>query len=1365
MPPKKKPSKAKAPRIPPPLQPTKTESHDPPSTCPVVAFGASAGGLEAFQELLENLPDDTGLAFVFIQHLDPKHTSVLGELLARSTRMPVVPVTDQIRVQANHLYVIPPNVGMRLENGRLLLTQRAGIGQHMPIDEFFRSLAEDQGSRSIAVVLSGTASDGTLGLKAVKAVGGITFAQDETARFDAMPRNAIAAGWVDLVLPPAMIAHEIQRLCQHPYVIAEPAVAEPAPPARLLAEPDRFHEIFQTLRAATGVDFMLYKQGTLHRRILRRMALNKVETVEQYARVLLENRPELQSLFHDILINVTGFFREAATFESLKRDVFPVLLRERSPDNPIRVWVPGCSTGEETYSVAICLMESLHDAGLAIPIQIFGTDLSEPALARARAGLYPESVAADVSPERLRRFFVKVDGQYQISRQVRDKCIFAQQNLTKDPPFSKLDLITCRNVLIYLGPALQAKAMRFFRYALKPTGFLVLGLSESVGSSNQLFTPIDNRLKIYTRSAWAPTASQPEDFKAREAVLPDDPSKRTSAATAPPESQRHVDSYILSHYSPAGVLIDEEMNILQFHGRTTPYLEHGAGEPTLKVNRMLRHELTLEFRRLFALARKNRTTVRSEPIRVAHLNQIRSVKICIAPMVLPGGAEGQYLVLFEEQPPALSAGRGPTAKREEKSAGSARRARELEEELNSTKIYLESVIEEQQAATEELKSANEEVQSSNEELQSTNEELLTAKEELQSTNEELITVNEEMHGRNAELIVINNDLNNLLSNVNIPIVMLGNDLRIRRFTPQAEKVLNLLPTDVGRPLGDFRSKLDIPDLEPLFLDAIENLHVKERQVQDRDGRWFSMWIRPYRTMENRIDGAVLVLFDITDRKQASEARYRRLFEASQEGIILAEAETGEILDLNPYLAKTFGISRPGSVGMKYWDLEVFRGSEVDSSTLRELQESETLHKNLVMAAKGGEWLDAEVIGNVYWEGEKRVIQINIWDLSRRRRREASEPTQDEVQTLEIDVIGRLGLAISHDFSNLLTTVGGYSRLLKRDLAAGSPVAEDVEQISRALDRATLLARQVLAFGRRNQPQAEVLDLNELLLEMELILLATLPPRMELRIERGDGLRPVKVERGRMEQTVLNLVRHARPVRGGGTLIVTTRNTTIDEAYAREHPAVSPGEYVMLEVSSSGPPTDEAPLPELEPLLSAGDRRYTALRAAGIYDAVRRSGGHLWAASELGRGNTFRIFLPPAAPPPSESVEAAHNGTLEKGTETILVVEPEEMVRSLTARVLVECGYKVWESARGSEALKLVRDRKEPVHLLLTAAATPEMSGRELAGQMATLRPEMRVLLTSSYADDGVESANGRMVLRKPFTPEVLSERVREVLDA
>ncbi len=940
------------------------------SRCPVVGFGASAGGLEAFSEVLAHLPADTGMAFVLVQHLDPKHASVLAELLSRSSSMPVKEIRDGMPVEPNHVYVISPNANLTVSSGVLRLSPRSSPGAQMSVDLFFESLAAEEGNKAIGVVLSGSATDGTLGLKAIKAGGGITFCQDErSAKYDGMPRSAIAAECVDFVLSPEKIAHELVRIARHPYVsrVKSDAGADPAE-----AE---FGEVFLMLRNATGVDFTHYKRATIQRRIHRRMALNHVDEPRDYIKFVRQNRGEIQALFQDILIHVTCFFRESGMFDFLKNRIFPSLLRDRPSGDPIRIWVPGCSTGEETYSVAICLLEYLHDNRLEAGIQIFGTDLSEAALEKARAGIYPDSIANDVSTERLRSFFIKVDGSYQITRSVRDLCIFARQNLTKDPPFSKLDLITCRNVLIYLGPVLQQKLMRTFHYALKPKGFLVLGISETVGTATDLFQFIDVRQKAYARRSASPSTSldivPPVE---RDEIRVEPAHDKQSERFIHVEAHRKIDEVLLSRYCPPAVVVDANLQILQFRGRTTPYLEHASGDANLSLLKMSRGGLGMEVRKLVQRSRLKDALVRSQTFQIGQSETLRQVRLSVTPVKVTGMAEPQFLVVFEE-PPAPSGAKGTKAGAG-LSAASARRLKELEQELGSAKLYLQSVIQEQEATTEELKSANEEIQSSNEELQSTNEELLTAKEELQSINEELTTVNEEMHGRNAELVRINNDISNLLNSVNIPIVMLGNDLRIRRFTPQAEKVLNLRPNDLGRPIGDFKSKINVPDLELLFLDAIDNLTIKEREVQDKAGRSYSMSIRPYRTLDNKIDGAVMALFDVTDRKATTDARYRRLFETARDGILMLEGETGEIVDANPFATSLTGYSRTELVGRRLWDTGIFSPADLQDMATG-LAAHDGWQRSLTIASRTRERQGVELVATAYQEEGKRVFHISL----------------------------------------------------------------------------------------------------------------------------------------------------------------------------------------------------------------------------------------------------------------------------------------------------------------------------------------------------------------------------------------------------
>ncbi len=824
---------------------------------PIVGIGASAGGLEAFTEMLQGLPSNTGMAFVFIQHLDPKHVSLLTELLQRQTSMGVREATNGQKVEPDHVYVIPRNTHMGLVGGVLTLTPRNSAPfPHMPIDPFLRSLAGDQRGKGIGVILSGNASDGALGMMAIKAAGGITFAQSpESSKHDGMPRSAIAGGCVDFVLTPAEIGKELGRLGQHPYITrSESQEGEPA------ATPEALNRILGLLWKATGVDFAHYKPNTIQRRIRRRMALRRLDNLDRYVEKLRSDPAELLALYEDILINVTEFFRDPETFDVLKKTVFPAIVSNRENAGPIRIWVPGCSSGEEVYSIAIVLLEFLEEKHDDTGIQIFGTDISEIALEKARSGIYSASIVQDVPAERLRRFFTKVDSNYQISKRVREMCVFAKQNMIKDAPFSKLDLISCRNVLIYLGPVLQKRLIPVFHYGLKPGGFLMLGSSETVGGFSDLFVTADNKSKIYTKLEIAGRKALQFPVHDREPERPE--ARRSGGEWSEAEVLREADRIVLGKYAPAGVVVDDELNILQFRGRVSAYLQPFPGIASLNLLKMTGEGLSAELRNAVQKARAEDTTVRSEGLRVRGDSGLIALNFEVIPFKATSGRARRYLILFEEARPERSVTAARKSKKRPSLSTLERENAQLREELTGTKRYLQSLMEQHESANEELRSANEEIQSSNEELQSTNEELETAKEELQSTNEELNTVNDELQTRNLQLGQAGNDLLNLLSSVNIPIVMLGNDLRIRRFTPVSQRALNLIPSDVGRPISDINLNLEIPRLDRLLAEVIETLAPKVLEVKDLSGRSHSLRLRPYRTEDNKIDGVVMVLVDL-----------------------------------------------------------------------------------------------------------------------------------------------------------------------------------------------------------------------------------------------------------------------------------------------------------------------------------------------------------------------------------------------------------------------------------------------------------------------------------------------------------------------
>jgi two-component system, chemotaxis family, CheB/CheR fusion protein len=846
------------------------EAGSPSGGFPIVGIGASAGGLEAFTSLLKALSPELGMAYVFVPHLDPTRESAFTQILPRATSMPVVQITDGLEVERNHIYVIPPNRGLTIANSRLHIANREEPRSvNTTIDNFFRSLAADQGRNAIGIILSGTASDGTLGLTAIKGEGGITFSQDtQSAKYDGMPASAIAAECVDFVLTPDGIAAELARIRQHSYVVGpyiEPTEIDGKGIDTYMSQ------VFRLLRRTMKVDFSEYKPPTIGRRIQRRMALHKIENLSEYVALLQRDRMEVNALYQDLLINVTSFFRNPEAFDTLKHIVYPAILQARnSSSSPIRIWVPGCSTGEETYSHAISIVEFLGDERTEVPIQIFGTDLSDTAIQRARAGVYKESIEADVSPLRLRRFFHKSDGGYQISKTIRDLCIFSTQNVFSDPPFSRMDLVSCRNVMIYLSQVLQKRVIPIFHYSLNPTGFLMIGSTEGLlGAGSELFEMADKKQKIYRKKlvstpvTFGFSVGHPEqETEGTEVTTP--PDKQMDATKAPVELQREADRLLLARYTPPAVVINDQLEILQTRGRTGAFLELPTGKASLNLLKMARAGLLFELQSAIDEVRRNGVESKRVNVHVDGNGHTKQVTVRVIPFKTPVQDQHSFLIIFEAQPSdsqpdgALAP---PKPLTETEISEKDKQIGQLKQELAATKEYLQSIIETQEATNEELQSANEEIQSGNEELQSTNEELQTSKEELESANEELHTVNEEMQHRNELLTQLNNDLTNLLNSVNLPMVMVGADLSVRRFTPQATAMLGLMASDVGRPIPRLKLKIDVANLEQLMQDVIQEVQPKQYQVQDHEGNWCRLRITPYRTLDNRIDGVVLSVVD------------------------------------------------------------------------------------------------------------------------------------------------------------------------------------------------------------------------------------------------------------------------------------------------------------------------------------------------------------------------------------------------------------------------------------------------------------------------------------------------------------------------
>ena len=839
-----------------PASPPKAE----PRTFPVVAVGASAGGLEALRSFLSELPQGTGMAFVVVQHLDPTHTSMLPEILGRASRLPVFEVADRVVVEPERVYVMPAGKDMVFADGRLLLVARTETrGQHRPVDHFMRSIAEGLGYQAIGVVLSGTGSDGTLGIQEIKTAGGITFAQDHTAEHTGMPHSAAATGAVDFVLPPAEIAREVARIAGHEF-------AGLAKGTGALDERDpAITRVLDVLNNAHGVDFSSYKRNTLHRRITRRMVLRRMDNLRDYVRFLLATPEEVELLYRDILINVTSFFRNPEAYEALQHRVFPRLVVGKTRVDHVRAWALGCSTGEEAYSIAMAYTEFAEANKIGVPLQIFATDLNGAGIERARAGIYGKGIEQDVSPERLRRFFVESEGRYRISKQIRDMCVFARHNVLTEPPFSRMDLVACRNLLIYLDQVLQQKVLPTLHYALRSGGVLWLGNSETIGSYRDLFDLQDSKHKFYLAKAGGRRPPQlTAAGRAGKGVA-----ARLAEASAAISSDPHrdADRAVLARYAPPGVVLDAQLDIVQFRGDTGPFLMPAPGRASLNVLKMLREGLLVAVRGAVHRVRREGVAVREEGLRARADGKWVPVTIVVMPLT-PGTDDGSLLLLFE------APGEGEVAQAREHAGAKALRATKskatdlsprqqvlrLQQELEATRDYLQSVIEQHENANEELQAANEEAQSSNEELQSVNEELETSREEIQSSNEELATVNDELQMRNDDLARSNTDLANLLESVSMPIVMLDRALRIRRFTPAAADAFGLLPSDLGRPLGDFKLGIDMPDFDDALNHVLVHRELVEREVRHR-GRWQLLRVRRYMS-EGRVEGVVLALVDI-----------------------------------------------------------------------------------------------------------------------------------------------------------------------------------------------------------------------------------------------------------------------------------------------------------------------------------------------------------------------------------------------------------------------------------------------------------------------------------------------------------------------
>ncbi len=1174
--------------------------------CPIVGIGASAGGLEAFTQLLRQLPVDTGFGFVLVQHLDPQHESALAQLLARATAMPVCEATHNLRVRANHVYIIPPNTSLGIARGVLSLQPRLkNRVAFRSVDFFLEALAKDRRERAIGVILSGTATDGTLGLEAIKAEGGLTFAQDDSARYDSMPQSAVRAGCVDFVLSPANIARELARIAKHPYVAGQrPGSREPKPGKRrpeapaaeikgqrptLLAagaptdsrgaEAERgYQKILLLLRNHSGVDFSLYKSATIGRRIARRTLLNRRPSLENYAEFLRGNAKELDALYSDLLISVTSFFRNEEAFEILQRKVFSKLL-QRGGQQPVRIWILGCSTGQEAYSIAMAYAECAAKVARPRKLQVFATDLNEANLEKARHGFYAKSLVEDVSPQRLRRFFVEEDSGYRVVKSLREVVVFARQNIISDPPFSRMDLICCRNLMIYLQPGLQKRVIPTFHYALNPGGYLFLGVSESLSGFAHLFVPVDKRQKIFAKKAASTsTFHLPVRLKEGERVPAGKTARPSAAAAKKPGilaeairrelgAEREADRVTVNHFAPPGVLVDADLQIVQFRGSTSSYLEPASGKATFDLLKMAREGLMLPLRAAIHRAQKEHKAVRSENVPVTQDGETRLVNIEVIP--LKNLQERCLLVLFENAarerdpagapPPRESAAGGAQARHRAVRMQESGRVAGLERDLVEARDYLQFVQEYQETTTEELQAANEEGQSANEELQSLNEELETSKEELQSTNEELTTVNEEMINRNAELNRLNGELaatrehaEAVIRTVAVPLMVLAADLRVLSVNEAFSLTFQMGAGDLtGRAIFEAeQGPWNIPGLRPLLEDVIQRNgtfeeFAVERHFKKIGHRSLLLNGRLLNEAGGKAREILLVIQDITERKQGEEALHQARTELAQHAVRLERQvaiRTAELTAANRQLEGSIDSIQKGKD--EYRDL---------------LAQSQVLQKQL------------------------RHLTRNILTAQEEERKEISRELHDEVvQTLiginvELSGLAKLG-TVGNEV--LKEKIGRTQRLVEGSVDA-------VHRFARGLRPAVLddlgLIPALHAYSRGLAAKKQIKIHFTAFSGVESL---------------GDAERTVLF---RVAQEALNNVaRHAE---------ATEVKMTISAV----------GQAIRMEICDNG-----KSFPVGKILLKSGTRR---LGLVGMNERMQMVGGSLMIESAPGRGTTVRAEIP------------------------------------------------------------------------------------------------------------------------------------------
>lgn len=1326
--------------------------------CPVVAVGASAGGLEAFEALLRSTPPESGLSFVLLIHLDPTRESSLSEILDRRTPVEVQTISSGTTPRAGVAYVIPPGKIATLHNGKLYLSKPPThqASDRMVIDRFFQTMAEDLGPRAIAVVMSGSGDDGTAGVHSVRAAGGLTIAQKEsTAAYPAMPASAIATGDIDEILAPEEIVPRILEYVRHPAQSAHGiATAE-----------DELNQLLALVKRATGHDFSHYKRPTVLRRVTRRLQILGLHTVQDYIAYMSQNPQEPELLFRDMLIRVTSFFRDPEAFDALQSHALPRIVDKRES---LRVWVPGCSSGEEAYSIAMVLFEYLTARGAATTFQVFATDVDPSALETARAAVYPASIASEMTPQRLERFFTRRDDKYQIVDAIRDRIVFAPQDLIGDPPFSNMDLISCRNLLIYLDAHLQNRLLPLFHYALRPGGVLFLGPSETVGEHTNLFGEAHRKWRIFQR----------RESKAKETLrfppVPwvrgqqQKPERAPATSTDGNALQSFVENRLLERFAPPSVLVNGRGQILHFYGRTAKFLEPPSGQPTSSLFKMARGSLDADLRTAIYRAAREHRPVSTGRLEMDVDGASLHWRVEVAPLEPTQFGDELYLVSFQELPPL----------REDALAdsGDQSEVQRLSNELRTTKEYLQATIEELETSNEELASSNEELVSMNQEYQSSNEELETSREELQSVNEELSTVNAELKTKFEELAVANNDIRNLYESTGVATVFVDRALRIRSFTPAAQRLFGLAEADRGRPLSDLAQRFVFEDLEGELRGVLATERVVEADVV-ADDQWYVMRLLPYQADDATVLGVTLTFAEVTALKQSQfdlesrEARLRAVLDTTLDAIITMDASS-KIQWFNKAAERSFGYTADEAVGQHVSLLMPSPHREQhDSYIERFLQTRERRiigrRREVTAKRKDGSLFPIDLaVAEVRFD-DTLMFTALIRDLT--KQRELEEGLR---QAQKLEALGTLAGGVAHDFNNLLSGIIGCADIARSRLEREHDAREHVEQIRAAAKGGAGIVSQLLTFSRPRRSELVTLDLNRSLRDLEPMLRRLIGEDVRLQLRCSSRPLWVQCDAGQIEQIVMNLsvnARHAMP--GGGSLRITTQQAELRERQGRRGSNATPGNYALLEVEDSGTGMDAATQRRVfEPFFTTKEPgQGTGLGLSTVYGIIQQNNGHIEVDSELGVGTTFRVYLP-SAEQPAESPAPPFVDVRARGDdETILLVEDELLVRHATEHYLKEAGYRVILASDGKSALNLLKSASSPISLLLTDVVLPDLGGSEIARQARSLRPSLPVLFMSAHPAHLLRQRNllsgDVTTLQKPVDAEELRGTIRAVLDA